>query len=74
MNLPKLDTYEEQQKKRFSRSEPVLFTILDSIDDIECELSMLSEYLDEGDLMEAKDKLRAAYYLIRGVTNKRTNL
>lgn len=74
MNLPKLDTYDEQQKKRFARSEHVLLEILDSIDGIECELSMLSDYLEEDDLMEAKDNLRAAYYLIRSVTNKRTNL
>lgn len=73
MNLPKLDTYEEQQKKRFARSEHVLLEILDAIDSLECELSMLSDYLEEDDLMKAKNKLRYAYGLVRGVTNKRSN-
>lgn len=71
MSLPKLDTFEEQQKKRFARSEHVLLEILDTIDNLECELSMLSDYLEEDDLMVAKNNLKDAYGLVRGVTNKR---
>lgn len=74
MSLPKLDTISEQQKKRFDRSKPELLSMLDILDQIEFDLSMFSDYLDEDDLMEAKDNLGAAYSLIRCVTDKRTTL
>lgn len=72
MNLPKLDTISEQQKKRFDRSKPELLSMLDTLDQIEFDLSMFSDYLDEDDLFAAKVKISSAYALIREVINERT--
>ena len=74
MDLPKLDTISEQQKKRFYRSKPELLSMLDTLDQIEFDLSMFSDYLDEDDLFVAKVKINRAYALIREVINERSVL
>lgn len=74
MNLPKLDTISEQQKKRFDRSKPELLSMLDTLDQIEFDLSMFYDYLDEDDLFVAKVKINRAYALIKEVINDRSIL
>lgn len=71
MSLPKLDTVEDQQKKRFERSKPELLAIIENLEQVEFDLNTFSDYLDEDDLFVAKVKINRAYSLIREVINNR---
>lgn len=74
MSLPKLDTIEDQQNKRFERSKPELLAIIENLEQVEFDLNTFSDYLDEDDLFVAKVKINRAYLLIREVINDRSIL
>lgn len=65
MNLPKLDTYEEQQRKRFERSREDLLLLLEKLSDEEYTLNYYGNYLGSEQLFEAKKHLTSAYHLTR---------
>lgn len=71
MSLPKLDTLEEQQRKRFSRSKIELLAMIETLEQMEFDLNTLSDYLNEDDLFVAKVKVNRAYSLIRQVVDRR---
>lgn len=71
MSLPKLDTIDEQQKKRFERSKYELLSIVETLEQIEFDLNMFSDYLDEDELFVAKVKVIRASSLIKEVIDNR---
>lgn len=71
MSLPKLDTTEDQQKKRFERSKLELLNIMENLEQVEFDLNTFSDYLDEDDLFIAKVEIDQAYTLIKKVVDKR---
>lgn len=71
MSLPKLDTMEEQQKKRFGRSKIELLSMIETLEQMEFDLHILSDYLNEEELLVAKSKVIEACSLIKLVVSKR---
>ena len=65
MNLPKLDTVEEQHNKRFERSKEDLLLLLEKLSDEEYTLNYYGDYLGSEQLFEAKKHLTSAYHLTR---------
>lgn len=71
MNLPKLDTLEEQQRKRFSRSKIELLSMIETLEQMEFDLHTFSDYLNENELLVAKSKVIEACSLIKLMVDKR---
>lgn len=71
MSLPKLDTAEDQQNKRFERSKPELLSMIETLEQMEFDLHTFSDYLNEDELLIAKYKVIYACSLIKLVISKR---
>ena len=71
MSLPKLDTIEDQQKKRFERSKPELLSMIETLEQMEFDLHTFYDYLNEDELLSAKSKVMEACSLIKLVIDKR---
>lgn len=73
MNLPKLDTIEDQQKKRFERSKPELLSMIETLEQMEFDIHTFSDYLNEDVLLVAKSKVIEACSLIKLVVDERSS-
>lgn len=70
MSLPKLDTVEDQQKKRFERSKPEMLSMIEKLEQMEFDLHTFSDYLNEDELLIAKSKVIDACSLIKLAVSK----